>query len=104
MRARPSALGHVDEDQSGACTQWHRAQVARLARRLGYELLWATPESSLCLVDQARQSDVDAVILASCQHIDALTLDRLMHTCDVEIAVPRDTFARYLGGQQGWLA
>ncbi|APA97531.1 hypothetical protein [Nocardia seriolae] len=101
MRIRPTALGFVDDEWSGVGAQWDRAQVARLARRLGYALIWPDENSMLALVDQVRESDVDAVLIPSSVHLDALTLDRLMHTCDVETVLPRETFARYFGGRQG---
>ncbi|MFJ4657351.1 hypothetical protein ACIP5Y_39300 [Nocardia sp. NPDC088792] len=102
MRARPTALGYVDDERSGIGVQWDRAQVTRLARRLGYELIWGPAEgSALNLVDLVHESDVDAVVIPSSLHVDALTLDRLMYTCDVETALPRETFARYVGGRHG---
>ena len=104
VRARPTALGFVDEERSGVGAQWDRAQVVRLARRLGYDLLWPPAESTVPLVDQVREADVDAVLIASPQYLDVLTVDRLMHTCDVEAAVPRTTFVRYFGTPHGFPA
>lgn len=93
MRAEPTAFGYVDDDHSGEAAQWHRAQVTRLARRLGYVLIWPPPESPLPLIDQVRETDVDAVVMPSTAHVDALTLDLLLHLCDVETVRPRMTLA-----------
>lgn len=100
MRREPTALAYVNEDVTTA-PEWDSAQCRRLARRLGYHLIWMPAESPLGLVDQVREADVDAVVVPSTIHLDALTLDRLMHTCDVESAQPRTTYARYFGGSTG---
>ncbi|MEC3958885.1 hypothetical protein VMT65_38030 [Nocardia sp. CDC153] len=73
----------------------------RLARRLGYTLIWPPEQTVLSFVDQVREADVDAVLVPSAKHLDALTLDRLMQLADVETAIPRETFARYLAGGYG---
>ncbi|MEU6580143.1 hypothetical protein [Nocardia sp. NPDC046763] len=101
MRALPTALGYVDDEHSGVGAQWDRAQITRLARRLGYELVWPQDTSPLDLIDQVRTADVDAVVVPSLNDLDALTLDRLMDLCDVEVVAPRETFARYFGGRHG---
>ncbi|WP_246023841.1 hypothetical protein [Nocardia yunnanensis] len=95
-----TAIGWLDPDVSGAAAQWDRAQVGRLARRLGYELIWLPERTSVPLVDQVRTADVDAVLVPSPKHLDALTLDCLSHIADVETAMPRETFARYFGGRR----
>ncbi|MFE3059488.1 hypothetical protein [Nocardia sp. NPDC059239] len=87
----------MDADVSGVALQWDRAQMVRLARRLGYVLIWSSEDSALDLVDQVREADVDAVIVPAPEHLDVLTLDRLMHLADVETAAPRETFGRYFG-------
>ncbi|MEV6101378.1 hypothetical protein [Nocardia sp. NPDC051981] len=99
--ALPTAFGHVDEERSGLGAQWNRAQVARLARQLGYALIWPSDSSPLPLIDQVSAADVDAVLVPSLQDLDALIIDRLMCMCDVEVVAPRQSFARYLGGERG---
>ncbi|WP_433567308.1 hypothetical protein ACQP1O_20200 [Nocardia sp. CA-151230] len=91
----------MDDERSGVGAQWDRAQVARLARRLGYKLIWPQDLSPLNLIDQIRAADVDAVLVPSPSDLDALTLDQLMHLCDVEVVEPRESFARYFGGRHG---
>lgn len=100
MRAEPTAFGYVNDAVTRA-PQWDSAACARLARRLGYRLIWPSAECPLPLVDQVRSADVDAVVIPSADHVDALTMDRLMHTCDVETVLPRETWARYFGGRHG---
>ncbi|WP_327145390.1 hypothetical protein [Nocardia sp. NBC_01327] len=100
MRREPTALGYVNDDVSAAAS-WDLAQCRRLARRLGYRLIWPSSECVLGLVDQVRSADVDAVIVPSAAHLDEPTLDRLMHSCDVETVSPPQTYARYFGGRQG---
>lgn len=96
MRREPTALEYINDAVSEA-PQWDSATCRRLARRLGYRLIRPGDESALNLVDRVREADVDAVIVPNAGHMDVLTLDRLMHTVDVEAAAPRETFARYLG-------
>ncbi|MBF6170059.1 hypothetical protein [Nocardia blacklockiae] len=93
MRYRPTALGWVDPDVSTAPV-WDRAQVGRLARRLGYLIVWPEP-SLIPLIDQVRSADVDAVITLSPAHLTPLTLNGLMNITDVETLSPRLTFARW---------
>ncbi|MEV5836879.1 hypothetical protein [Nocardia sp. NPDC052112] len=74
---------------------WDRAQVQRLARRLGYVLVWPPDDTILGLVDVVRSADVDAVITPAPHHFDVLTLDRLMHVINIETVWPRTSFARW---------
>ncbi|MGV9408688.1 hypothetical protein ACWDOP_02140 [Nocardia sp. NPDC003693] len=100
MRREPTALGYVNDDVTAA-VGWDEAQCRRLARRLGYQLIWVPGYCVLGLVETVRGADVDAVIVPSSAHLDELTLDRLMHCCDVETVAPRRTYARYFGGRHG---
>ncbi|WP_280271104.1 hypothetical protein [Nocardia wallacei] len=70
------------------------ARARRLARQLGYRLYWPEP-SVLPLTDQVRAADVDAVIVPSPGHLDAIQLHALMCLVDVETATPRMSFARW---------
>ncbi|WP_330251202.1 hypothetical protein OG874_34310 [Nocardia sp. NBC_00565] len=94
MRFRPTAFAWIDLDASPA-PEWDRAQTCRLARRLGYTLIWPPEVSLVSLVDQVRAADVDAVIVPSLEHLDALVLHALMGIADVEAIVPRMSFARW---------
>ncbi|WP_234012376.1 hypothetical protein [Nocardia cyriacigeorgica] len=94
MRARPTALAWIDSEISTA-PEWDAAQVQRLARRLGFDLVFPAERSALPLAEQVRSADVDAVIVAASNHIDPLTMDAIMHLCDVEFVCPRMSFARW---------
>ncbi|WP_028479758.1 hypothetical protein [Nocardia sp. CNY236] len=91
----PVALGWIDYDSSAA-PQWEAAQVQRLARRLGYRLVWPERPALLALADQIRNARADAVILPAPGHVGALALDGLMHVADIETVFPRMSFARWL--------
>ncbi|TLF61299.1 hypothetical protein [Nocardia cyriacigeorgica] len=91
---RPTALGWIDHDASTA-PEWDRAQVCRLARRLGYRVVWPDEHSLLPVADQARATGVDAVIVPAPGHIGPLELNRAMDIADVETVVPRLSFARW---------
>lgn len=91
---RPIAFGWVDDDVSGA-PDWDRAQVRRLADRLGYRITWPDLRSLLPVADQARSSGADVVILPSPDHLGALELNRVMDVADVETVLPRLSFARW---------
>ena len=99
MRHTPTALGLIDPD--GEAYEWQRAQVQRLARSLGYELIWASETSLLPVVDQVRASDVDIVISPTQDRLDALTLNAVMSLMSVECVSPRLTFARWLDVNTG---
>ncbi|WP_433732602.1 hypothetical protein ACQP0C_09755 [Nocardia sp. CA-129566] len=94
MRFRPTALGWIDLEVSTA-PDWDSAQMHRLARYLGYSLVW--PEFSVIpLVDQVRAADVDAVIVPSPEHLHPIMLNALMDVADVETVLPRMSFARWV--------
>lgn len=94
MRTRPTALAWIDPEVSNA-PNWDAAQVKRLARRLGYALVWPVPHPTIPLIDQIRTADVDAIVMPTPAHLDARTLDLVMHLADVETACPRLSFARW---------
>lgn len=94
MRYRPTALGYVDFDASTS-PAWDRAQIRRLARHLGYLVIWPDLLSVLPLFDQVRAADVDAVILPGPHHLGPLELNRIMDIADVETVFPRLSFARW---------
>lgn len=54
---KPVALGWIDYDRSRA-PGWEAAQMRRLARRLGYRLVW--PKSLLPLADHVCDAGADA--------------------------------------------
>lgn len=90
----PTAFGWIDDDVSTA-PEWDRAQVRRLADRLGYRLVWPDVRSVLPLADQARNAGVDVVILPAPDHLGPLELNRVMDVADVETVLPRLSFARW---------
>lgn len=90
----PIALGWIDHDVSVAIG-WDRAQMRRLARRLGYQLVWPDERSMLPVADQARDAGADAVILPTPDHLGPLELNRVMNVADVETVIPRLSFARW---------
>lgn len=93
MRSHPTALGWVDTNVSAAY-EWDCAQIVRLARHLGYALIW--PEASLLpLVDLVRAADVDALIVPSPAHLHPVELNAVMGIAAVETVLPRMSFARW---------
>ncbi|MBF6172541.1 hypothetical protein [Nocardia blacklockiae] len=99
MRYRPTALGWVDPEITDAL-MWDRAQVQRLARSLGYVIIW--PEPSLTpLADQVRSADVDAVITPSPQHLSPLALNGILYFAEIETLSPRLSFARWTMLREG---
>lgn len=92
MRHVPTALGWISPDSTSP--HWHRAQIQRLARDLGYELLWPDITAVTPLADQVRAADVDAVIVPAPDHLDPLTLNSLLRVVSVESACPRMSFER----------
>jgi hypothetical protein len=97
----PTALGWVDEDTSTA-PDWHRAQVRRLAQRLGYRLVWPDPASVLHIADQVRNTAADAVIMPAPDHLDPIALARVMDVADVETVSPRLSYARWTPAKGTW--
>ncbi|MEV4127786.1 hypothetical protein [Nocardia sp. NPDC049707] len=94
MRPRPTALGWIDPLVT-RMPEWDAAQVRRLARRLGYALVWPPEITLVPLADQVRGADVDAVITPTPLHLDVLMLHAVMCVADVEIVAPRMSFARW---------
>ncbi|MBF6174178.1 hypothetical protein [Nocardia blacklockiae] len=94
MRSVPTAFGWIDHDVT-TTPEWDAAQVRRLARLLGYTLLWPSGLSALPLPDQVRAAETDAVITPTPLHLDVLTLHTLMYFVDVETVCPRMSFARW---------
>ncbi|AHH21280.1 hypothetical protein NONO_c65100 [Nocardia nova SH22a] len=93
MRGCPSALGWIDPEVSGS-PEWDAAQIRRLARRLGYALIW--PDDFVVpLVDYVRGADVDAVLVPAPACLCAGELDALMHVVDIETVWPRMSFVRW---------
>lgn len=90
----PIAFGWVDEDASSA-PDWDRAQVSRLARHLGYRVVWSDEYSVLSVPDQVRNIGADVVILPAPDHLGPLELNRVMDVADVETVSPRLSFARW---------
>lgn len=99
MRQQPTALGVIAPDSDAY--EWHRAQIQRLARHLGYAVIWPPDDSLIPLADQARQADVDIVIVASPDHLGPLELNSLMAVVGVESVVPRLTFSRWADTRAG---
>ncbi|GAA5052023.1 hypothetical protein [Nocardia callitridis] len=91
---RPTALGWIDHDSSSA-PERDRAQVSILAGRLGYRIVWPDERSVLSVADQARNAEVDVVILPAPDHLGPLELNRVMDIADVETVLPRLSFARW---------
>lgn len=100
MRRIPTAFGLVHSDSDAH--QWHRAQIQRLARQLGYHLVWQPENSLIPLADQVRAADVDVVIVSSPEHLGPLELNSLMAVVAVESVVPRLTFSRWADTRAGW--
>ncbi|MGV9836615.1 hypothetical protein ACWDUL_20840 [Nocardia niigatensis] len=99
MRHEPTALAYIN-DEVTVSPKWEVAQCQRLARQLGYQLIWPTEDHALGLADRIREIDVDAVIVPSSLHLDDTTLDRLMDSCDVEAVQPRTSYARHCGSSR----
>lgn len=90
------ALGFIHPDVD--VSEWDLAQVRRLARRLGYTLVWPPETSRIPLADQIRATGADAVIAPSTDHIGPVTLQAVMCVADVETVRPRLSFARWANG------
>ncbi|MBF6438536.1 hypothetical protein [Nocardia cyriacigeorgica] len=91
---RPTALGWIDYEVSAA-PGWERAQVTRFARHLGYRIVWPDDRSVLPIADQARNAGADVVIVPAPSHLGPLELNRVMSVADVEVILPRLSFARW---------
>ncbi len=96
MRQNPTAFGVISADSEAHA--WERAQVQRLARHLGYLMIWPPEDSLIPLPAQVREADVDIVIASSTEYLDALTLNAIMAVCGVEVVTPRLSFSRWTTG------
>ncbi|MBF6161048.1 hypothetical protein [Nocardia cyriacigeorgica] len=91
---RPTAFVWIDYEVSTA-PKWDAAQVCRLARRLGYRVVWPDEGSVLPVADQVRSAGADVVIVPAPDHLGPLELNRVMDVADVETVLPRLSFARW---------
>ncbi|MFC9993736.1 hypothetical protein [Nocardia sp. NPDC127526] len=89
MRVKPTALAYLDLEVSGRALEWDVAQCRRLARRLGYSMIWVPEFTVLGLVDLVRGTDVDAVLVPSPEHVSPALVALLADTVDVESVLPR---------------
>jgi len=88
MRTRPTAFGWINLEVSVA-PHWDRAQVQRLARHLGYLIVWASEDSVIPLVDQVRAADVDVVVIPGYSDVLPDTADTsAVFAADITLAVP----------------
>ena len=94
------AFGWIDYYISRA-PGWDRAQIHRLARNLGYRLVWPDGRSVLRVADQARNAGADLVILPAPDHMSPLELNAVMNVADVETVAPRLSFARWAFAEVG---
>lgn len=94
MRDEPTAMGWIDPDLSTAW-DWECAQVRRLARELGYRLVWPQENSVTPLVDQVRSAEVDAVLTPAPDHLDALMFHAIMCIAEVHTVCPALRFDRW---------
>ncbi|WP_228788076.1 hypothetical protein [Nocardia farcinica] len=96
----PIAFGWIDHDVSTA-PEWDRAQVQRLAR--GSATAWCGPMNARCCLSWIRRATpgADVVILPGPGHLGPLEVNQLMDFADVEVVLPRLSFARwrYAGAQ-----
>ncbi|MEU4315911.1 hypothetical protein [Nocardia sp. NPDC024068] len=90
----PIAFGWIDVEVSRSW-EWEFAQVQRLARRLGYRLVWASAESVLPVAEQARGAGAEVVIVPAPDHLGPIALNAVMGVADVETVLPRLSFARW---------
>lgn len=100
MTERPTALGYLRRDISGAQQAWDETQIRSLAKRLGYDLVKtlifdADNEYRLDQLETAVQiNQAEAVIIPTLDHLDG-TADPLVKFCDVITVRPENTYARW---------
>ncbi|MGK8553051.1 hypothetical protein [Nocardia gipuzkoensis] len=100
MRPRPTAIGYLRRDVSGASQTWDEIQIRSLAKRLGYELAKTVvfgPRTDCPLsrlLNVVRRIDVDAVIVPNPQHFGADVPTELVKVVDVITVQPENTYAR----------
>lgn len=69
---------------------------APVGAAVGVHAAVGRPLSVLGLAEQVEASGADVLLLLpSSAHVDAVSLDRVMATADVECAAPRASFARW---------
>lgn len=98
MNRQPVALGWIALDS--AAPDWDAAQVRRLARRLGYRLVWPPDNSLIPLADQVRELEAEAVLTPSTDHLGLMTFHAVMCVADIETVEPRLSFARWATSRQ----
>ncbi|NNH72550.1 hypothetical protein HLB23_22265 [Nocardia uniformis] len=98
----PTALGYLRSDISGIRQPWDDTHIRSLARRLGYTFAKTvvfgahTDHPLQRLVNVAKATDVDAVVVPSLEHFGGELPDELVAVADVITVSPEQTFARWI--------
>ncbi|MFB7717001.1 MULTISPECIES: hypothetical protein [unclassified Nocardia] len=104
MRFRPTALGYLRTDVSGAAQLWDESLIRRTAERLGYDfagMVLFDPRSGRPPLARLRslvtRLDAEAVIAPAPAHFEAGRVpESLVARVDVIIVSPEQTFARWI--------
>ncbi|MFE3060787.1 hypothetical protein [Nocardia sp. NPDC059239] len=102
MRYKPTCLGYLRTDVSGAAQLWDQSQIRKLATRLGYDFAdmvvydpsFGRPALAR-LKAQATRLDAEAVIVPGPEHFEGGEIPAtLVQQLDVITVTPEETYAR----------
>lgn len=97
---KPTAIGYLRRDISGAQQLWDETQIRSVARRLGYELAKTvvfdarTEQRASRLQVVLEGAAAEAVITPGLAHLDG-DPEQLVRLCDVITVSPENTYARW---------
>ncbi|MFE3190898.1 hypothetical protein ACFXHA_17940 [Nocardia sp. NPDC059240] len=104
MKFRPTAVGYVRSDISGAGQAWDEEQIRSLARRLGYDFAkmvvvdGRSGKSPLAVLKATvTRLAAEAVVVPTADHFDSeAALTDLVKAADVITVNPENTYARWV--------
>ncbi|MGW0247737.1 hypothetical protein ACWDYH_13985 [Nocardia goodfellowii] len=100
MRDKPTAIGYLRQDVSGASQQWDETQMRALAKKLGYDyaktivFTRCTENRLLRLIQVVERVDAEAVFVPTATHFSDHVPPELIQFCDVITVSPLETYAR----------
>ncbi|MGW6729948.1 hypothetical protein ACWF9G_28955 [Nocardia sp. NPDC055029] len=97
---KPTAIGYLRSDISGAAQNWDEIRIRSLAKRYGYDLAKTivfdarTQNPTTQLISIARRTNAEAIFTPDRRHVGTKVPSQLVRVCDVVTVNDEQTYAR----------